>query len=313
MRTLVVGAGGIGGYFGGRMLQAGRDVTFLVRPRRAQQLATRGLIIKSQKGGDYHHPNPPAVQAGAVAGPYDLILLSCKAFDLEDAIASFAPAVGPNTAILPMLNGMLHMDALRARFGDAAVLGGLCFIAATLSTEGEVQHLNPNQGMVFGEPDKSRSARITAIEAEMAACSFDSRLSLDITQDMWEKWVFIGTGAGLTCLLRASVGDIEAAGGAALADALLAECAAIATESGFPPSQSSIEHGHKTFTAPGSTLTASMYRDLTQGGRTECEHVLGDLLRRGKREHSVNSILRMAYTSVAAYEVGRARAAAAKG
>jgi 2-dehydropantoate 2-reductase len=311
MRILVVGAGGIGGYFGGRMLQAGRDVTFLVRPRRAAQLAARGLVIKSEKGGDYHHPNPPTVQAGALGGSYDLVLLSCKAYDLDDAIESLAPAVGPDTVILPMLNGMRHIDVLEARFGAAAVLGGLCMIAATLSADGEILHLNAVHGMVFGERDQSRSMRITAIEKEMSGCRFDSRLSDDIIQEMWEKWVFIGTGAGITCLMRASVGDIEAAGGAPLANALLVECAVIASQAGFTPSEASLERGRATFTAPGSTLTASMYRDLAGGGRTECEHLLGDLLRRGGRENRVDSILRMAYTHVATYEVGRARAAAA--
>jgi 2-dehydropantoate 2-reductase len=313
MKTLVVGAGGIGGYFGGRMLQAKRDVTFLVRPKRAEQLASRGLTIKSEKGGDYHHANPPTVQANALGGPYDLILLSCKAYDLDDAMESFAPAVGPNTAILPMLNGMRHMDALQAKFGASAVLGGLCMIAATLNAEGEILHLNPVHGMVFGERDGSRSDRIVAVEKEMTGCNFDSRLSENIDQEMWEKWVFIGTGAGITCLMRASVGDIEAAGGAAVANALLVECASVATAAGFPPSEASLERGRATFTAPGSTLTASMYRDLAGGGRTECEHLLGDLLRRGGLENSTTSILRMAYTNVAAYEVGRAQRATAKG
>jgi 2-dehydropantoate 2-reductase len=291
------------------MLQAGRDVTFLVRPKRAAQLASRGLVIKSEKGGDYHHANPPTVQAGALGGPYDLILLSCKAYDLESAMDSFAPAVGPNTAILPMLNGMRHVDALQERFGASAVLGGLCMVAATLSDNGDILHLNQVHGMVFGERDKSRSDRIVAVEKEMAGCNFDSRLSENIDQEMWEKWVFIGTGAGITCLMRASVGDIEAAGGAQLANALLMECAAIATKAGFAPSEPSLERGRATFMAPGSTLTASMYRDLAGGGRTECEHLLGDLMRRGGRENSTDSILRMAYTNVAAYEVGRARLA----
>jgi 2-dehydropantoate 2-reductase len=172
--------------------------------------------------------------------------------------------------------------------------------------------LNANHGMVFGELNKSKSDCILAVEKEMAGCNFDSRLSTEIEQEMWEKWVFICTGAGITCLMRGSVGDIEAAGGAPLASTLLLECAEISASAGFPPSEASIAHGRATFTAPGSTLTASMFRDLSRGGRTECEHLLGDLLRRGKKENSTTSILRMAYTNVAAYEVARARLEAAK-
>lgn len=312
MRILVIGAGGVGGYFGGRLLQAGRDVTFLVRPRRAAQLAEHGLVIKSQYG-DYRHPNPPTVQANELTKPFDVVLLSCKAYDLDDAIRSFAPAVGPNTAILPMLNGMQHIDALVEAFGTGAVLGGLCMIASTLGEKGEILHLNDNHSVLFGERDGSMSPRVAAIAAELAPAVFESASSDAIIQRMWEKWVFIATGAGITSLMRSTVGDIEAAGGAPLANALLAECADIATRAGFPPSEASLKRSSAMFTAPGSSLTASMYRDMTNGGRTEGEHVLGDLLRRGGRPERVDSILRMAYTHVATYEVRRARLAAESG
>src|SRR5436305_12483645 len=139
MRILVVGAGGIGGYFGGRLLEAKRDVTFLVRPKRAAQLAQHGLEIKSTYG-DFHFASPPTIQANALKEPFDLVLLSCKAYDLDDAVRSVAPAVGPNTAILPLLNGMRHVDALEERFGADAVLGGSCFIASTMDDAGRILH-----------------------------------------------------------------------------------------------------------------------------------------------------------------------------
>jgi 2-dehydropantoate 2-reductase len=309
MRTLVVGAGGIGGYFGGRLLEAGCDVTFLVRPRRAAQLAQHGLVIKSPYG-DLRHPSPPTVQAESLREPFDLVLLSCKAYDLADAIRSVAPAVGPGTAILPLLNGMAHVEVLDAEFGGSAVLGGLCFIASTMDDEGNILHLNSNQTLVFGERDGTRTPRITAIAAELARARFESRLSDQIVQELWEKWMFIATGAGITCLMRSTVGDIAAAGGAPLAEALLAECAAIAGRAGFPPSQAAIDRGRTTFTAPGSSLTASMYRDIERGGRTEGEHILGDLLRRGGTDANAWPMLHTAYTHVATYEVRRARLAA---
>src|SRR6267154_6392483 len=132
MRILVVGAGAIGGYFGGRLLQAGQDVTFLVRPRRAVQLAGAGLVIKGPNG-DVTLKNPPALQADKLDEKFDVVLLSCKAFDLDDAIKSFTPAVGPQTSIIPLLNGMLHLDVLDDKFGRDRVLGGLCAIAVTLN------------------------------------------------------------------------------------------------------------------------------------------------------------------------------------
>src|SRR6266480_5484739 len=132
MRILVVGAGAIGGYFGGRLLQAGRDVTFLVRPRRAAELARDGLVIKSPSG-DVTLKNPSAVQADKLSEKFDIVLLSCKAYDLDDAIKSFAPAVGPQPAIIPLLNGLLHLAVLDGKFGRERILGGLCAIAATLN------------------------------------------------------------------------------------------------------------------------------------------------------------------------------------
>src|ERR1700757_906068 len=150
MRILVVGAGAIGGYFGGRLLPAGRDVTFLVRPKRAEELARDGLVIKSPNG-DVTLKNPPTVQADKLTEKFDVVLLSCKAFDLEDAIKSFAPAVGPQTSIIPLLNGMLHLDVLDKKFGRERVLGGLCAIAATLNEKREVVQLQPMQALTFGE------------------------------------------------------------------------------------------------------------------------------------------------------------------
>ena len=305
MRTLVLGAGGIGGYFGGRLLQADRDVTFLVRPRRASQLARIGLVIKSQYG-DYHHPSPPTLLAENVRETYDVILLSCKAYDLDDAMNAIAPAVGPETVILPTLNGMRHMDALIDRFGERALAGGLCFIASTMDDDGRILHLNPNHTIVFGERDGRRSARIDAIAAELAHGAFESRLSESIMQAMWEKWVFIATGAAITSLMRSTVGDITAAGGTPLVHALVGECAAIAARSGFAPSEACVERSKSTFSTPGSTLTASMYRDIERGGRTEGDHLLGDLLRRGESAE-LYPVLRTANIHLATYEVRRAR------
>lgn len=308
MRVLVVGAGGIGGYFGGRLLAAGRDVAFLVRPRRSAQLAANGLVIRSPHG-DLTLPDPPTVDAESITAPYDLVLLSCKAYDLEDAIRSFAPAVGPDTVILPLLNGMRHLDVLEARFGAAAVVGGLCFIASTMDDEGRILHLNNLHTFVYGERDGTPSARMREIERTLADAGFEQRQSATVMQEMWEKWAFIGTGAGITCLMRAAVGDITAAGGAPLAIRLADECAEIAARAGYRPSAAALERTRAQFTAAGSPLTASMFRDMDRGGPTEVEHLLGDLLRRGDPAEHEYSVLRIAYTHVATYETQRARRA----
>ena len=308
MRILVVGAGAIGGYFGGRLLEAGRDVTFLVRPRRAALLAERGLSIRSRIG-DFRCPSPPLLTEQNLAEPFDLVVLSCKAYDLDAAMASFARAVGPQTAILPLLNGMRQLDGLADRFGASCVLGGLCAISATLGADGEIVHLNDLHALAFGELDGSRSPRIGAIASALVGAGFDARLSDAIRLEMWEKWVFIATAAGMTCLMRAAIGGIVRAGGSDVASALLDECAAIASRQGFPPRPTFLEQTRATVTAAGSPLMASMLRDIERGLPAEGDHILGDLLRRAARPDE-RSLLRLADLHVRAYEDSRMRVAA---
>src|SRR3984957_13277689 len=303
MRILVVGAGAVGGYFGGRLLQAGRDVTFLVRPRRAAELAKHGLTIRSP-GGDFHRASPPIVLQENLTEPFDLVVLSCKAFDLEGAITSFARAVGPATAILPLLNGMRHIDRLVERFGPERVLGGQCAISTTLDADGGVVHLNDWHALSFGELDGSRSPRIETIAAALLDAGFDARLPHNTRQEMWEKWVFIAAAAGITCLMRASVGDHVAAGATDLALGLLSECASIAAHEGFPLREPALERGRTALTAAGSPLKASMLRDIEGGKPVEGDQILGDLLRRAAKPDA-HSLLRTATLHVKEYEATR--------
>jgi 2-dehydropantoate 2-reductase len=267
-------------------------------------LARTGLVIESRLGNV--HRDAPTVTADALSAPYDLVLLSCKAYDLDDAITSFAPAVGPETAILPFLNGMRHLDALDARFGAPRVLGGVCFISATRGPHGEIVHLNENHTLAYGERDGVRSPRAERIAQEFASANFDARATGTIVQEMWEKWVFIAAGAGLTCLMRATVGDIVAAGGADIAVSLLDECAAIAEHAGVPVRAPAMERARATFTAPGSTLAASMLRDVESGGRTEADHVIGALLRLARDPRNC-PLLRLAFLHLESYDVRRLR------
>ncbi len=307
MRILVVGAGAVGGYFGGRLLQAGRDVTILVRPRRAAQLAKHGLMIRSPLG-DFHRSSPPIVLREDLGAPFDLVLLSCKAYDLDGAIASFGGAVGQNTAILPLLNGMRHLDVLADRFGRQPILGGQCVISATLGADGAIVHLNDMHALSFGELDGSRSRRIKAIASELVgAAGFEAHLSDQIRQEMWEKWVFIASAAGIGCLMRASVADYLAAGAADLATGLLDECATIAAGQGYPPRPATLERARAILTTAGSPLKASMLRDIEGNMPIEGDHILGDLLRRAAKPDE-RTLLRIATLHVKAYEAQRMQA-----
>ena len=305
MRVLVVGAGAIGGYFGGRLLQAGRDITFLVRPRRAAELASTGLVIKSPNG-DVTLPNPPVVQADTLKEKFDVVLLSCKAFDLDDAIKSFAPAVGSNTSIIPLLNGMLHLNALDEKFAYERVLGGLCAIAATLNEAREVVQLQPMQSLTFGERDGKMTDRVRAITEIFAGGKFGSVASENILQEMWEKWVFLASLAASTSLMRSSVGNILAApGGRDFLLGILDECSAIAKAGGYAPRAPFLERATGMLTTEGSQLTASMFRDIKAGAKVEADHVIGDLIVRGDAAKIPVPKLRTAYTHLKAYEKER--------
>ena len=309
MRILIAGAGALGGYFGGCLVHAGRDVTFMARPQRAAQLAREGLRIISPHG-DFAVP-AVAVPAGEISEPFDLVVVAVKSYSLDEAMEQFAAAVGPDTAILPILNGMGHLDRLGARFGAARVLGGMANISVGVDAEGRIVQFIPNHDLVFGEMSGGFGERTRAIEACFKGARFHGRASDVVMQDMWEKFVQLGLGAGMTCLMRASIGDILAApGGREAMFALFDECCAIATASGFPPRPAFIEFDRTLITTVGSPLKWSMLRDIERGSVTEGEHILGDMVARARALDVAAPILNLARTHVAAYEIGRMRSAA---
>jgi 2-dehydropantoate 2-reductase len=313
MRILVVGAGAVGGYFGGRLAQASRDVTLLVRPMRAEQIQTQGLRILSPMHGDFT-ARPKAITASQISSPYDVIFLSVKSYDLAAAIDDFAPAVGPRTVIIPVLNGMHHMDVLTQRFGKDAVLGGVCFVSTQVDSQGRIIQLADFQSLSYGELDGKKSSRIEAVHQTFQGAGFDTAISGDILREMWEKWVWLASVGAITCLLRGNIGEIVAVpGGAELSLAVLHECAAIAGACGYPMSEAFLAEKSPQLTAPGSALTSSMYRDLKDKARVEVDTILGDLLERG-RKHGVSApIVQAAFVSLTIYQQGRARVKAAGG
>ncbi|HYW92555.1 MAG TPA: 2-dehydropantoate 2-reductase [Gammaproteobacteria bacterium] len=310
MKILVLGAGAVGGYFGARLLEAGSDVSFLVRERRAAHLARNGLVVRSPRG-DVHLESPPTVQAGAVHGSWDLIILSCKAYDLDTAVEAIAPAVGPHTVILPLLNGMRHLEILDARFGAGRVLGGACLISAVLDEEGRIVHLNDRHRLIFGERGTPRSARVDAIAREFSRAAFESQPSPAIEQEMWEKWVFLASLAGATCLMRGTVADIVAAGGAPWTLALLEQCRAIAAHAGHAPRPQMLEEVRAMLSDPELPMRASMLGDVERGAPTEAEHVLGDLLARQSKGTANGPMLELAVTHLRTHEARRRREAGA--
>jgi 2-dehydropantoate 2-reductase len=293
MTILVVGAGATGGYFGARLAQAGRDVTFLVRPHRAGQLRERGLRIVGPGAGPGAGQvvRPDLVMAGELTGPADVVLLSVKATALDQAITDFAPAVGPQTMVVPFLNGLAHLAVLNKRFGESAVLGGVILIATQLNSEGDIVQLSPPASLVIGTQDGTRSTRLQAAFEPLSGAGFDASISDEIIARMWQKWVFVATIGALTCLMRGTVGEIVAVpGGRDLGPAMLAEATAVAAAAGYPIPADAIESTTRMITQPGSPVNSSLSRDVAERRSAEVEQVLADLARRGA-DHGVKTPL----------------------
>ncbi len=305
METLILGAGATGGYFGARLLEAGADVTFLVRPRKAQQLRDSGLVVKSATG-DVYRRDIKIIEA--VEKPYQLVILSCKAFDLPSAITAVKPAVDGGTTIFPLLNGLKHIDELQKKFGKDRVIGGMCIISATVDESGRIVHLNDQHTLKFGELNGDLSPRIKAIKAMTAEAKNKSIASTNIQKDMWEKWVMLATLAALNCLMRANIGEIaRSPGGKEIAEQMLNECLDVMKAHGHEPTEQFVRDTLARSVDEKSTLAASMLRDLERGNSVEADQILGDLIARAEKKGVEVPALKMAYCNVKSYEQRRNR------
>lgn len=304
MRILVLGAGGVGGYFGGRLAQAGEDVTFLIRENRARQLA-EGLRIESQFGS----ASVPVqvVEAGQAAPTPDIIMLACKSYGLTEALEAIAPHIRSETVILPVLNGLNHVPLIASRFSEAVVWGGVAHIGVTLAPDGTVRHLNDIHRLTVGpRGDDGTIVLAERFVAALVRAGTDGRLSGDIIQELWDKWIMLAPLAAATCLMRAPVGRIVAADhGERLMLDLIDECVRIAEAEGHRPADARLDATRRMLTQQGSAFTASMLRDMEAGGPTEADHVIGDLLRRGAAHGVATPTLDVAWTNLQVYEAGR--------
>ena len=300
----MLGAGGIGGYFGGRLAQSGADVTFLVRPGRREQIAANGLVIESPNGNA--RIAAKTVLAEGLAPDYDLILFTCKAYDLDSAIDAIAPAMGRGCAVLPLLNGLAHIERLDERFGAASVMGGTCQINVRLAADGTVLHMEPLNRFLFGERDGAGTARAEAFAGALARTNIDWSRSEDILQDLWEKFMFLSALAATTCLFRGNVGEILAAPeGKATIERCLAANVAILRAEGRGPREPMLRWSQERLLTPGAA-SASMMRDMEAGNRVESDHIVGHMLSLARRHGIDDGVLALAHTHLKTYEARRA-------
>jgi 2-dehydropantoate 2-reductase len=308
MRYLILGAGALGGYFGGLLIKGGADVTFLVRPARAAQLRRDGLVVKTQDGGELR-TQVKTVQQGQLDGMYDVILLSCKAYDLDGAIDAIAPAMGEQSVVVPVLNGVRHIDVLTERFGAGRVLGGLTVINAALMSDGTIQQSQVRVNITaIGELDGRASSRCAAIKAALEEGGIPVQLPENILAAMWEKFFGFACSATIASLSRSRAGVIaRAADGASFVSAVIAECTRVVTAAGYSPLPAFNSAGQISalFSQPDSTYGPSMLIDIEDGKPTEGEHTIGDLADRALRAGISAPLLAAARCNLQTYEINR--------
>ena len=300
MKILVLGVGGIGGFFGGYLHEIGADVTFLVRPKRKALLQADGLKIISPLGN--LSLNPKLVLVDELKPVYDIILISCKTYDLDQAIIDLRPTKGRGL-IIPFLNGVTHMKKLDEEFGQDNVMGGVAHISSTVNKDGTIEHFSEFKKLTFGNRDLSKNNALKEFAEVCAKTQFDMTLSDDINLDLWKKWVFISTVAGATTLFSCSLGEIVKSDfGKQIIIDLFNECRSIAKLYKYDYEDSEADIILKTITTPGSPIKASMQRDVEKKSFTEHEQIFGDLINKGQKYSFDCPILMSCYVRMNVYQ-----------
>lgn len=300
MKFLVVGAGGVGGYIGGRLAEKGNDVTFLVRHKRAEQLKETGLVIHSEKGDVSFQP---ALISAGETGHFDVVIIASKAYSLDQVIDDVKPFIGRESVIIPFLNGYRHYEQLFTAFSKEQVLGGLCFIESALNNKGEIHHTSASHRFVFGEWNGERTERITALEEAFSGVKAEVIISGHIEKDIWKKYLFIAAQAGITTLFQRPLGLIlETEGGRHTVQMLIGEIGAILRKEGVPADPDLEEESFRTMTSMSYHMKSSMLRDMENGQTTEGDHLHGFLLEKAKRLSLAAPILETVYANLQMYE-----------
>ena len=299
MKILVLGIGGIGGFFGGYLQDSGANVTFLVRPKRKELLLKNNLKIISPLGNLNLKPN--LVLSNELKPIYNIVLVSCKTYDLDQAMRDLKGVKGKGM-IIPFLNGFTHMEKLDEEFGSENVIGGVAHISSTINNDGAIEHFSEFKRITFGDRKKNKNYDLLSFYNICNKAKFDVTLSEDITLDLWKKWVFIATVAGATTLFNCPLGEISnhAVGKKTLAD-LYDECKSIAKFNGFTISDFETENILKNIMTPGSPIKASMLRDVEKKGFTEHEEIFGDLISEAEKFNFDCPILKACYLRMKIY------------
>ncbi len=283
MRIAVMATGAVGGYFGARLAQAGHDVAFVARGQQLEALRAHGLRVESALG-NVHLPDIKVTDQPAGIGPVDMVLFTVKLWDTVEAAEAIKPLLGPSTGVVSFQNGVVKDDILRQALGAGHIIGGVCYIAATIAEPGLIRHSGTLQKLVFGEYDGSLSPRVRQFRDACADSGIDAEISERIEQTIWEKFVFLVGVAGTTSLARTPIGPIRdhPRSRAFLHDVMQEVVQVGRAQRVQLPAGYADERLAFTNQLP-ATMTSSMQHDLERGNRLEVDWLSGDVVERGAR------------------------------
>ena len=278
-----MGSGGVGGFFGGRLLKAGADVSFIARGRHLEALRRDGLTIENEPQGDIHIPKVRATEDPASLGPVDLVILSVKLWDTEDAARQIAPIVGRDTAVLSLQNGVVKDDILRRFFPADQVMGGVCYVASHIARPGVIEQTGTMQRIVVGEHDGRDTQRVRELHAALAASGVKAELSPDIRRSIWEKFVFLVALSGATATTRRPLGEVRANPRTrAFLHDLMRETVTVGRAQGVALLENFADDRLAFADTLPHDMTSSMHHDLNAGNRLEVEWLGGAVVRMGE-------------------------------
>jgi 2-dehydropantoate 2-reductase len=305
MRIAVMATGAVGGYFGARLAQAGHEVAFVARGRQLEALRAHGLRVQSPLG-DVHLPNIEVTDEPAGIGTVDLVLFTVKLWDTLEAADAVKPLLGENTAVVSFQNSVVKDDILRQALGAEHIIGGVCYIAATIAEPGLIRQSGTMQKLVFGEYDGSTSPRVRQFHDACADSGIDAEISDQIEQVIWEKFVFLVGTSGTTSLARSTIGPVRSHPRArAFLHGAMAEVVQVARAQGVPLPAGYADERLAFVDQLPVGMTSSMYHDLERGNRLEVDWLSGDVVERGTRLGVATPCNRAIYDILSIYSEGR--------
>jgi 2-dehydropantoate 2-reductase len=304
MKIAIIGAGGVGGFFGARLQQAGADVHFVARGAHGAAMRVEGLRVESPLG-DIHLPRVNVTDNPADIGPADIVWLAVKLWDMDAAITSMRPLMAPHTGVISFQNGVEKDDILREAFGDRAVMGGVAYIATNIDRPGVIKHTGTMQRLVFGEYDGRRSPRAESLLEAAVRGGINAELSDDIRKAIWEKFVFLVGLSGSTTTMRETIGPIRSnPRSRRFLSELMRETVAVGRALGVALPADFAEQRLAFVDGLPEQMTSSMHHDLKAGKRLEVSWLSGGVAQLGERTGVPTPMNRAVWDILAIHEAG---------